>query len=57
MAGKKDIMRNGKKNGSTEVIHGKKVYVGKGTGEKVAKKATGAIKTRNQTLKDLFPDD
>ena len=45
-----------KKNGSTEKIHGKKVKVGKGAGERVAKKATGAMKGRHAALKDLFPD-
>ena len=45
------------KNGATEKIHGKKVKVGKGTGEKVAKRATGAIKGRQAALKDLFPDN
>jgi uncharacterized protein with ACT and thioredoxin-like domain len=45
------------KNGSTERIHGKKVKIGKGAGERVAKKATGAIKGRHAALKDLFPDN
>ncbi len=46
-----------KRNGTTEKIHGKKVKVGKGAGERVAKKATGAIKGRHAALKDLFPDE
>ena len=45
------------KNGTTEKIHGKKVKVGKGTGERVARKATGAIRGRHAALKDLFPDE
>lgn len=44
------------KNGTAK-IHGKKVKIGKGTGERVAKKATGAIKGRHAALKDLFPDE
>jgi len=45
------------KNGATEKIHGKKVKIGKGAGERVAKKATGAIRGRQAALKDLFPDE
>lgn len=36
---------------STEVIHGKKVKIGTGTGERVAKKATSAISSRKARLK------
>jgi hypothetical protein len=57
-------MSNGnKKNGDPtthEAIHGKKVNIGKGTGERVGKKATGAAKTRAQRmreeLKGVFAD-
>lgn len=45
------------KNGTTEKIHGKKVKIGKGAGERVAKKATGAMKGHHAALKDLFPDE
>jgi hypothetical protein len=50
-------MANNKKNGidptSHEAIHGTKVKIGKETGKRVAKKATGAIKLR-QKLRDKF---
>ena len=45
------------KNGTTEKIHGKKVKIGKGAGERVAKKATGAMKGHHAALKELFPDE
>lgn len=48
--------KNGK-NGATEKIHGKKVKVGKETGKRVAKKATGAMRGRHAALKELFPDE
>lgn len=37
----------------TEKIHGKKVYIGTGTGERVGKKASGAIKERKRKMKEL----
>lgn len=46
---------NKKKNGdptSYEAIHGKKVPVGKGVGERVGKKASGAAKTRAQRMRE-----
>jgi len=50
-------MTDKKKNGidptSHEAIHGKTVAVGKETGERVAKKATSAIKLR-QDLRKKF---
>jgi len=50
-------MANNKKNGmdptSHEAIHGKKVAIGKETGKRVAKKATGAMKIR-QKLRDKY---
>ncbi len=46
-----------KKNGTTEKIHGKRVKVGKGAGERVARKATGAMRGHHAALKDLFPDN
>jgi hypothetical protein len=56
-------MANNKKNGDPtthEAIHGKKVAIGKGVGERVGKKATGAAKTRAQRmreeLKGVFSD-
>ena len=57
-------MADKKKNGidptTYEAIHGQKVPVGKGVGERVGKKATGAAKTRAQRmreeLKGVFAD-
>ena len=50
-------MANKKKNGidptSHEAIHGQKVKIGKETGKRVAKKATGAMKIR-QDLRKKF---
>ena len=37
---------------STSVIHGKKVSVGTGVGEQVAKKAKAAAKTRAQRIRE-----
>lgn len=37
---------------STETIHGKKVTVGKTIGERVAKTARGAAKTRAQRIRE-----
>lgn len=42
-----------KKNGNSEVIHGRKVKTGKGVGKKVAKRATGAISARKRKMKEL----
>jgi hypothetical protein len=57
------MANNNKKNGDPtthEAIHGKKVAIGKGVGERVGKKATGAAKTRAQRireeLKGVFSD-
>lgn len=49
-------MKNNKNGKSSEIIHGKKVKIGKGLGGKTARKATGAIKGRQAKLKELFPD-
>jgi len=40
-----------RKNGTTEKIHGKKVKVGKGVGEKVGKRAKGAMLTRAEKIR------
>ncbi len=37
---------------NTQTIHGKKVSVGTGVGERVAKMAKGAIKTRAQRIRE-----
>lgn len=57
------MANNNKKNGdptSYEAIHGRKVPIGKGTGERVGKKAVGAAKSRAQRmreeLKGVFAD-
>lgn len=49
------MANNNKKNGdptSHEAIHGKKVTIGKGTGERVGKRAKGAAKTRAQRMRE-----
>jgi hypothetical protein len=49
------MANNNKKNGdptSQESIHGQKVVVGKGVGEKVGKRAKGAVKTRAQRMRE-----
>ncbi len=43
-----------KKNGSTEKIHGKKVKVGKGTGERVGKRAKSALEIRKALRKKFL---
>lgn len=58
------MANNNKKNAgdptSYEAIHGKKVKIGKGMGERVGKRASGAAKTRAQRmreeLKGVFSD-
>ena len=49
------MANNNKKNGdptSQEAIHGKKVQVGKGVGERVGRKAKGAAKTRAERMRE-----
>ncbi|MCK5602165.1 hypothetical protein KAR91_09855 [Candidatus Pacearchaeota archaeon] len=49
------MANNNKKNGdptTQEAIHGKKVTIGKGTGERVGRKAVGAAKTRAQRIRE-----
>lgn len=49
------MANNKKKAGDptdTTVIHGKKVNIGTGVGEKVGKKAKGAVKTRAQRMRE-----
>lgn len=41
-----------KKSKSTEKIHGKKVKIGKGVGERVGKRARGAVETRKKRVAD-----
>ena len=57
------MANNNKKNGdptTQEAIHGKKVTIGKGVGERVGKKARKGAKTRAQRmreeLKGVFTD-
>jgi hypothetical protein len=49
-----------KKNGTKEKIHGKTVKVGKGTGERVGKRAKGAMMSRaekiRRELRGVFAD-
>ena len=40
------------RNGKYESIHGKKVKVGKGTGQRTAKKARGAMSERERRMKE-----
>lgn len=40
------------KNGTVEMIHGKKVKVGKGVGKRVAKKAVSAIAERRRRMQE-----
>lgn len=40
------------KNGTVEMIHGKKVKVGKGVGKRVAKRAISAIAERKRRLQE-----
>lgn len=49
------MANNNKKNGdptTQEAIHGKKVSIGKGAGERVGRKAKGAAKTRAQKMRE-----
>lgn len=49
------MANNRKKMGdptSQESIHGRKVTVGKGTGERVGRRAKGAAKTRAQRIRE-----
>ena len=39
-------------NGEAVKVHGKRVKVGKGTGKRVAKKATGAMSERERRMKE-----
>ena len=43
-----------KKNGTVEKIHGKKVKIGKGVGERAAKRAVEALKEKNRRLRALL---
>jgi len=40
------------KNGTIEKIHGKKVKIGKGVGERIAKKALSAIEERKRRIRE-----
>ncbi len=49
------MANNNKKNGdptTQEAIHGRKVTVGKGVGQRVGRKAKGAAKTRAQRMRE-----
>ena len=49
------MANNKKKNGdptSQESIHGQKVTIGKGAGERVGRRAKGAAKTRAQRMRE-----
>ena len=41
-----------KKNGAIERIHGKKVKIGKGVGERAAKKAVSAVAERKRRMQE-----
>ncbi|MEE9315541.1 MAG: hypothetical protein V3U97_00340 [bacterium] len=45
-------MADKNKNGTTEKIHGKKRKIGKGVGERVAKKALSAIEERKRRIRE-----
>jgi hypothetical protein len=51
MIGKKPKKK--KKNGDTEVIHGRKVSLGKGLGKKTGRRASSAIEARRLKMQEL----